>query len=214
MSKALGIPGDAGDTIRIRFHETRMFLTKNPDAAAMRRFLELQHDASFSYAEVGASQTAAPAGYNADHNRIRLGYGRETFERGIEAVKGWKMFDFDWIEVFPARAPIEVGVTVAILAHHLGFHSLNASRIVYKTEESNADQTYGFAYGTLMDHAEQGEERFTVEYHAKDESVWYDLFAFSRPRHPLAKAAYPLSRFLQRRFARESLSAMLRAVNE
>ena len=191
-----------------------MFLMKNPDAVTMRSYLESQHDASFSYAEVGASQTAAPAGYNADHNRIRLGYGRETFGRAIEAINGWKMFDFDWIEVFPARAPIEVGVTVAILAHLPGLHSLNASRIVFTIEESNAEQAYGFAYGTLTDHVEQGEERFTVEYHAKDESVWYDLFAFSRPRHPLAKAAYPLSRFLQRRFARESLSAMLRAVNE
>jgi len=41
----------------------------------------------------------------------------------------------------------------------------------------------------------------------------YDLFAFSRPRHPLARLGGPLySRALQRRFARDSLRAMARAV--
>ena len=59
---------------------------------------------------------------------------------------------------------------------------------------------------------ESGEERFTVEWRDEDDSVWYDLFAFSIPRHPLAKLAPPLSRRLQRRFARDSLHAMIRAV--
>jgi len=70
---------------------------------------------------------------------------------------------------------------------------------------------FGFAYGTLADHMESGEERFTVEWRRDDDSVWYDLLAFSRPRHPLARLGLRLSRALQRRFARDSLRAMARA---
>ena len=78
-------------------------------------------------------------------------------------------------------------------------------------EERGAIEMYGFAYGTLSDHAEMGEERFTVEFHANDETVWYDICAFSRPR-PLARLAYPFTRALQRRFASDSKKAMHRAV--
>jgi uncharacterized protein (UPF0548 family) len=59
---------------------------------------------------------------------------------------------------------------------------------------------------------ESGEERFTIEWRREDDSVWYDLLAFSRPRHRLARSGAPLSRRLQRRFARDSLHAMMRAV--
>jgi len=67
---------------------------------------------------------------------------------------------------------------------------------------------------TLAEHAESGEERFSVEFHHATGEVWYDLFAFSRPNHFLARLGYPLSRMLQRRFAEDSKRAMLRAVNE
>ena len=92
--------------------------------------------------------------------------------------------------------------------------SLNAARIVYTVDSNDSGATYGFAYGTLVEHVEQGEERFTVEYDPANDAVWYDLFAFSKPRHPLARIAYPISRYLQRRFAQASLRAMLSAVNK
>ena len=45
---------------------------------------------------------------------------------------------------------------------------------------------FGFGYGTLPRHAERGEERFSVEWYREDGCVYYDVFAFSRPKHPLA----------------------------
>jgi len=89
---------------------------------------------------------------------------------------------------------------------------LNASRIVYTIDGGDDVRRFGFAYGTLADHVESGEERFSVEWRRQDGSVWYDLLAFSRPRHPLAKLGTPVGRALQRRFARDSLQAMARAV--
>jgi hypothetical protein len=44
-------------------------------------------------------------------------------------------------------------------------------------------------------------------------SVWYDVLAFSRPNHLLAKVGYPFVRMKQRRFGRESSAAMQRAVS-
>ena len=66
----------------------------------------------------------------------------------------------------------------------------------------NEARRFGFAYGTLPDHVECGEERFTVEC-GQDDSVWYDILAFSRPRHPLAKLGQPLVRRWQKQFAQE-----------
>jgi uncharacterized protein (UPF0548 family) len=99
-------------------------------------------------------------------------------------LRAWKMFDLRWIRVLPPDASIEVGTTVAVPARHHGFRSLNGCRTVYLVGEDDGDaRRYGFAYGTLLKHGEKGEERFTVEWHCDDDSVHYDLYAFSRPNH-------------------------------
>jgi uncharacterized protein (UPF0548 family) len=100
---------------------------------------------------------------------------------------------------------------------HFGFFSLNACRIVYVVDEKGSNGgicRFGFAYGTLPEHAESGEERFTVEWNHASEEVWYDIFAFSRPRHALPRIGYPLARSLQRKFAAGSKQAMRKAVGE
>ena len=120
--------------------------------------------------------------------------------------------DLGWIEVQRANTPIVVGATVAVLAHHLGFWSLNAARIVYVIGEETEGKRFGFAYGTLPDHAELGEERFSIEWNPSDDSVWYDILAFSRPNKLAPKLGYPLTRMLQRRFARDSMQRMAELV--
>ena len=42
--------------------------------------------------------------------------------------------------------------------------------------------------------------------------VWYDILAFSCPRHLLAGLGYPLVRRMQERFRRDSARAMQQAV--
>jgi len=122
------------------------------------------------------------------------------------------MFDMSWVSLCWPETPIEPGATVAVLISHLGFWSLNASRIVYVIQEQGPIEKYGFAYGTLANHSEIGEERFTVEFNQDDQTVWFDLYAYSRPRIA-ARFAYPFSRILQRRFAGDSKAAMYRVVN-
>jgi uncharacterized protein (UPF0548 family) len=88
--------------------------------------------------------------------------------------------------------------------------------VVYAVDEvvggRDAVHRVAFAYGTLPGHAAAGEERFAVEWHRADDAVWYDLSAFSRPRHPLMRLGRPLARRQQRRFGRDSARAMAAAV--
>jgi len=192
-----------------------MVLLQKPSEQKIYSFLASQQNLPFSYAEVGASREGAPSGYTMDHNRVRLGEGPEAFTRAVEAVQRWEMFHLDWLQLLWPDVPIQVGVIVGVLVHHFAFWSLNACRIVYTIEEEGPVRSrYGFAYGTLPEHAECGEERFGVEWDREDNSVWYDLFAFSRPNHFLVWSGYPLSRILQKRFARDSGRAMAKAVSE
>lgn len=188
-----------------------MFFFSRPNRNAIAAFLDAQQNQTFSYAGVGSSRQQKPKGYVADHNRIQLGNGVATFEKAKVAVRNWKMFDMPWVDLCWPDTPLEPGASVAVLIAHLGLWSLNACKIVYVIDErSGSSEKFGFAYGTLTDHGERGEERFTVEF-SPDETVWYDLFAFSRP-NLLARLAYPYTRLLQKRFASDSKTAMQKAV--
>ena len=189
-----------------------MFLISRPGEAAIRSFLAAQKERPFSYAELGASRDRAPDGYAVDHNRIELGQGAAVFERATDALWRWQMFQMPWIKLCWPSTPIEVGATVGVLVSHLGFWSLNGCRVVYVLEDHGSCERFGFAYGTLAGHAETGEERFSVEFHSQNRSVWYDIYAFSPPGSPLARLAYAYARALQRRFARDSKLAMKSAV--
>lgn len=187
-----------------------MFCLSKPNRNSVVEFLSAQQNQAFSYAEVGGSREKAPKGYVADHNRTKLGQGSDAFERAKCALRKWKMFDMPWIELCWPDTPVQPGANVALLVSHLGFWSMNACRIVYVIDEHGSSEKYGFAYGTLSEHSERGEERFTVELNP-DQTVWYDLYAFSRPS-AIARLAYPFTRVLQKRFATDSKAAMQKAV--
>ncbi|HEY9773542.1 MAG TPA: DUF1990 domain-containing protein [Planktothrix sp.] len=192
-----------------------MFFFSRPSQSQIRQFLHEAAKQHFSYDCVGASrELQRPDGFVVDHNRQLLGNGKETFDRAMAAIESWTMFAMPWIELVHDTPPRE-GMVVCVRASHLGFYSLNACKVVYCLNETVASKTiYGFAYGTLNEHAESGEERFCVEWDEKDDSVHYDLFAFSKPGSLLTKLAYPLARSYQRRFAAGSKLAMLEACSQ
>ncbi len=186
-----------------------MFLLSKPDRETIDKFLDSASRQQHSYPDVGATKGDPPKGYlHYDHNRIEIGSGVEDWDRARQAVRDWKMFDIGWCGICWPDTPIEQGRNVAMMASHLGVWSLNACRIVYTFDEPDR---FGFIYGTLTDHAESGEERFMVE---RDEAgtIFYDLYAFSRPSQLLAILGYPYARYLQTHFVADSKKAMLRAV--
>jgi len=183
-----------------------VFLLRQPTDAVLMAFLQAHARLDFTYSEVGATATTPPTNYVVDHTRVCLGTGVQIFRRAKIGLEGWKQFDLGWLHAFPATTPIRTGEVVAVVARTFGVRSFNAARIVYVVDEA---RKFGFAYGTLPGHVERGEERFLVEI-AEDDSVWYDILAFSQPKHLLTKIGYPFVRRLQKRFGRESAAAMAR----
>lgn len=117
-------------------------------------------------------------------------------------------------------APIQVNTVVGVLAN-VGLWSLNPCRIVYIRDDilttnsiGQNTQQFGFGYGTLPGHLAKGEERFQVEWNLSDNSVWYDILAFSQPNHWLSRLGYPVVRQLQKRFAKDSKRAMIWAIEK
>jgi uncharacterized protein (UPF0548 family) len=193
-----------------------VFRFTRPTDDQIAAFLATQRERTFSYAEVGATRGTPPRGYVVDHNRARLGTGQPTVDRAVTALRAWRQSTLGWTSIHPHGASTAPGTDVAVLVHHFGFWSLNACRVVYDFDDddrASGVRRVGFAYGTLPGHGEIGEERFTIEHHAADDSVWYDLYALSRPGHPLVRLAYPIARHLQKRFARDSKQAMMVAAS-
>lgn len=191
-----------------------MFSPRMSSAEVMRRFLTEQAKLDLTYPAVGATATTPPAGYVVDRTRVKLGEGEMVFAAAKEALQSWRQLDLGWLQIWPPDAPVQDGEVVALIVRAVGLWWLNASRVVYTVDESDPIARCGFAYGTLPAHVESGEERFLIEWDRSSGSVWYDILAFSRPRHFLARLGYPMVRRMQKRFARESAAAMLAAVSK
>jgi len=190
-----------------------MVSLRRPSTETIREFLASQSKLGFTYTAVGATASLPPADYVVDHTRIKLGQGEEVFMKAKAALGRWQQFRLGWVEVWSPETPIQTGEVVAVIARNLGLWWLNACRIVYVVDEEEPIQRYGFAYGTLPDHAETGEERFLVERDRASGEVWYDILAFSCPHLLLTRLGYLFVRRVQKRFAKASAAAMLRVVN-
>jgi len=137
-----------------------LFTITQPSERGLRELLDKWKDAPFSYRDVGATRDGpVPTGYNIDRYRVKLGSGSEIFDAAKRAVQAWAMFDLEWVSIFPSTAVIQPGAVVAVVVAHFGFWSANLARVVYVDPQ---DAMFRFAYGTLGEHAESGEERFTV----------------------------------------------------
>jgi uncharacterized protein (UPF0548 family) len=186
-----------------------MFLLREPGTADVRDFLNPRTVAGYNYGEPGATADRLRLpGYNIDRRRIELGQGAELFERARKALRDWRQFSMEWVHLCWPFKKIQAGVNVVVLAHCYWLWSMNVSRIIYVIDEP---RRFGFAYGTVGDHIMRGEERFLLEWR-HDDTVWYEISAFSRPRHWLLWAVYPLTRRTQARFSKDSCWAMLHAL--
>ena len=183
-----------------------------PSSKKMPSLLEKWRKNSLNYKDVGGTKNSKmPYGYDHHLYRIQLGEGKETFERAKWAIENWKMYDLRWMKVHDDKVPIEEGqVSVTFLKICGIWFSANPCRIVYTVDETNDDvTTFGFAFGTVKDHPESGEELFTVEWNRKDDSVWYQVKAFSQPSFLVVWIGYPVVLYLQHKFFRDTQKAML-----
>jgi uncharacterized protein (UPF0548 family) len=142
---------------------------------------------------------------------VPIGHGPQDLARARSALMAWKQFDIGWVELFPRDAPVTVGTNVAVLIRHFGFWSLNGCRVVYSLGRADNPTRFGYAYGTLPNHAEAGEEIFEVFLDPQTDQVMYRIRATSWANALLARVGQPIVRVLQARFRRHSAEAMRHA---
>jgi uncharacterized protein (UPF0548 family) len=187
-----------------------MFLLRRPSPENIDRFLRESQELRLSYSPIGIVK-ADTVRQELDEATVAIGHGKADFERARAALMAWKQFDIGWVETFPPHAPVAVGTVVAVLIRHLGFWSLNGCRVLYSVGCRDDMPRFGFAYGTLTNHAEAGEELFEVFIDPQTDQVMYRIRAISWPQATLARVGQPIVRVLQARFRRHSAVAMTRA---
>ena len=182
-----------------------VFRLRAPDAEHLSHFLARERTSPLTYSEVGASFDAdLPAGYHHVRAGTELGEGDEVWSRACAAIRAWAAHRGAGITVAPAHAPIIEGTTVAVITAAGPLRVLAACRIVRVVDEPDR---FGFAYGTLPSHPEEGEEHFVVT-RAADGAVRFDVVAFSRPHDLLTKLGGPIPRRLQARATQQYLQGM------
>jgi len=189
-----------------------MFSLAKPSRARIEAFLRESRELPLSYGPVGIARGGAARGFCRDETHVVLGRGEDVFERAWGELEAWRQFDFGWVELFASGPPTTPGTIVGVLIRHLGFWSLNGGRILYTLEDDERSMVRGYAYGTLTNHAERGEEIFRVSMDRATGEVTYSILAVSRPRSLLAWCGYPIARALQRRFRNDSTATLRAAV--
>lgn len=185
-----------------------MFLFRRPTPREIEAFVDRASELSLSYGPTGITMNDVPSGFQVDRARVVMGRGEAAFSKAKLALCEWRHFKLGWVEVFPPRPCLEPGTSLVVVVHHLGFWSVNCCRVVYSVGDGADARQFGFAYGTLTDHAERGEEVFRVTCSPQTGEIAYDIKAVSRPRAALAWLGYPFTRQLQARFRRDSTAAM------
>lgn len=162
--------------------------------ASISRLLAAGQAAEPTYLERGVTLTGElPAGYHHLSEGLVLGHGPEVFARASKGLRTWQAHRLRGVRVFPADAPLQAGATVVVTLG-IGLGAIAAPcRIIEVAEEPGR---FGFAYGTLPGHPEQGEESFVVTIGDED-AVRFDVRAFSRPGDPLTQLFGPLGRMMQ-----------------
>ena len=155
------------------------------------RLLVHYEHAALTYSEVGATRGELPVGYRHTKRRTRLGNGRDVFIRASAAVLSWEMHRRSGLAV-ATNGAAATGNTV-VLGYGPSPALVVPCRVVYEIDDPDRR---GFAYGSLLDHPEQGEEAFVVVIDdARD--VWLEITAFSRAGLGVVRLAGPLARGLQ-----------------
>jgi len=175
-----------------------------PGNKTIDSFLKKQATADFTYTALEGSKTGDISGYDNDHNCCIIGSGEQDWEAAKEALRNWTHFPAPWTKILPEEAPLEVGETVAVLFRIFGLWWINSARIVYAFDEPDR---FGFAYGTLKGHIETGEECFWIERDSVG-TISYHIRAFSKPYYWFVKLAYPIARYYQRQFVKQSMAHM------
>ena len=156
-------------------------------------------DRHFTYEQVGQTRgSRLPDGYHHVRAVVDIGHGAETWARAQDALRTCQGHRHAGASITPSEPPLDSGTVVIITVRVGPLFVVAPCRIVYATVEADR---FGFAYGTLPGHPEQGEEAFHVA-RSSGGAVIFEILAFSRPVAILARLGGPIARMTQQRITR------------
>lgn len=157
--------------------------------------------APLTYAPVGGTATlaAAPAGYAWLRRTTPVGCG---FDEAVERLMTWGVHERAGLRVRASADRVALDEVVEMRIPWLPGVRIPC-RVVRLIETPDE---VGFAYGTLPDHPESGEESFVVS--RAGSRVEFTITAFSHPATWPARVATPLARRGQELFTRRYLAAL------
>ncbi len=184
-----------------------MFSILRPADSKIRRVIQSQQSASFTYDEVGASRdSVCPRGFRENRFCWVIGVGEKAYQRAKKSLRRYQMLNLGWLQVVDSTAPVREGETLTTLVHLAGCYSLNVARVVYVDDDSS--DRFQFGYGTLPCYPISGEERFTICIDRATDEVSFQIYSFARPASVLTKLGWPLVRCWQRRFCRDAMARL------
>jgi uncharacterized protein (UPF0548 family) len=206
-----------------------LFRRARPSDAEIKRLLRHLGEAPYTYKPVGATFDLQPGGgdslevtrlsslgFDVDTHVFPLGRGGADFRAACAALDTWRLFEIGWASVVTEAEEPTPGVLLGLRVRSLGLWSVLVSRVLDVTHDdeprSGREARHSFTYGTVSHHVESGEERFAVTWDAASDEVRFEIVAYSRPRHLLARLGYPFVRTRQAAFGVAAATAMRRAV--
>jgi uncharacterized protein (UPF0548 family) len=192
------------------WYQQRVRFVRPSNASAVEQLLGSLSRMEPTYAQTGATLAGElPGGFHHDRYRGSLGLGEARFHRAVKGLRSWQAHRATWIRVVPDDSEIRTGATVVVMLGPSWLAIAAPCRVVAVIDEPSS---WGFAYGSLPGHPEQGEQAFVTSI-AEDGTVTFEITAFSRPGGALLRLAGPLGRALQRGSSRRYFLALQRFVD-
>lgn len=186
-----------------------MRFVRPSDPSSIARLVDALRSIEPTYSEIGATLAGTkPTGYRNDHYETVLGAGLDVFRRAADGLQAWKAHRFPGVDVLPSGTEIHPGATVVVTFGTPVLSLAAPCRIVAVVDEPSR---WGFAYGTLPGHPEQGEEAFEISI-AANGTVRFEVTAFSRPGDATVRLLGPIGRAAQRAGTNAYLRALRRFV--
>ena len=190
-----------------------MFVTLGrPSDEKLARLLDEVRATPLTYPEHGRTLARGgqlPPGYHHVRASRDIGTGDAAWRAACDGIRSWRLHRGSGLRVAPADPPLAVGTEVVTDVALAGpIHVLAACRIVEVVDEPGR---FGFAYGTLAVHPEQGEEAFVVA-RTDDDRVRLTVTAFSRGNGLLMRVGGPIARRQQALATTAYLDALERHV--
>lgn len=163
-----------------------------PSPVALERLRQHAESEAFTYHGLGGTVTGDyPAGYHEHSSELTV---EADWNAAREAIRQWAGHRSVGGVLDPPVPPLREGATMAFGVRVFGIWATGTCRIV---DVIDSDAEFGFSYGTLPHHPEEGEELFAVE-NNRDGTVTFRVAAFSKPAGLVTRLIGPFGRFIQR----------------